>query len=81
MDYIALMGTIGVAAIAFSWIPQTLEVIKNKKTDMELKFIIIYSIGSLLLLIYSVLIHDLIFTVLNFITTVLAGLNLFFALK
>lgn len=81
MQLTEILGFFGVVLLAISWIPQTLTVLKEKKSHMNLKFILIYSGGSLLLLVYSVLIVDIVYIILNSITTVLAAINLFFALR
>lgn len=81
MTPIEIIGLLGIIAVAISWVPQTIAVFKEKKAHLELKFILIYSAGSILLLAYSILVVDWIYITLNCITTVLAGINLYFALR
>ncbi|RMF05909.1 hypothetical protein D6764_03640 [Candidatus Woesearchaeota archaeon] len=76
---LSTIGFLGVLFIALSWVPQTVKVFREKKTDTDLRFLIIYSIGSFLLLAYSILIADAVYILLNTITSVLASINLYFA--
>ena len=73
-----IIGTIGLIAIAACWIPQTIETIRAKRTDVKLSFLLLYLLGSLSLTIYAVLIHDVIFVVLNSIATIESGVNLYY---
>ena len=81
MTIIELIGLFGIIFVAISWIPQTKKVLIEKKSGLELKFVLIYSVGSLLLLTYSILISDKIYITLNTLTTIMASINLYYALK
>jgi uncharacterized protein with PQ loop repeat len=73
-----LAGIIGLTAIVACWIPQTYEVIRTRKTDMKLSFLILYLTGSIALTIYAL--GDAIFVTLNLLTTAGSAINLYFRL-
>lgn len=76
-----ILGTIGLLAVAVSWIPETLRTLRTKKSGLELRFNIIYMVGSFLLMVYAVSIWDYIFIALNSITFILATVNAFYTIK
>ena len=59
------LGIIGMVLIILAWMPQTINVIKNKRSQIPRLFSAIYSLASLLLTLYAVSINDFIFTTLN----------------
>lgn len=71
-----IIGLIGLLAIVACWIPQTYEVLKIKRADMKLSFLILYFFGSIALTIYAL--GDPIFVTLNLLTTVGSAINLYF---
>ncbi|MCS6955450.1 MAG: hypothetical protein NZM44_03765 [Candidatus Calescibacterium sp.] len=77
MDLKILVGLSGMVILVSSWIPQTWETIKTKTCSLNINFIILYTISSFLLTIYSLLIHDMVFTVLNLLAFIQSGVNLF----
>ncbi len=78
MDWIEILGWSGFAILIMAWIPQTLDTIKAGRTDMNIAFILMYVISSLLLTIYSVLENDHVFIALNALLTIGSGINLFY---
>ena len=61
-----LLGVFGGIIIVLSWIPQMIRIIKNKKAeDISVSFLIIILIGTVSLLLYSIWIKDLIYTLIN----------------
>lgn len=70
------IGIIGMILIVAGWIPQTVENIRRRKTDLNLKFILLYFLGSVALLAYSVIIKDLVFLILNGVASGQALINL-----
>jgi len=76
MNYILILGLVGMIILVSSWIPQTIETLKTKKCPLNLKFILLYTISSLLLTIYSMLIKDIVFTILNFLAFSQSLINL-----
>jgi len=75
-----LIGLLGMIILVGSWIPQTLETIKSKKCPLNINFILLYTFSSLLLTIYSLLIKDLIFLILNFLAFLQSFINLYIKL-
>ena len=76
-----ILGILGLALLAIGWIPETIKVIKEKRSRIDKKFGILYVLGSLLLLIYSIQIKDYIFLILNFIVMIMSGISLIFSLR
>lgn len=71
-----IFGIVGMLLIILSWIPQTIRNIKKRKTNLDIRFIVLYLFGSFVLFIYSILIGDFIFTAFNAFATFLALINL-----
>ena len=71
-----IIGLIGLLAIVACWIPQTLEVIKTRRSSMKLSFLLLYFLGSIALTIYAI--GDPIFITLNLLTTIGSAVNLYF---
>lgn len=78
MSGIELLGWAGFAILILAWIPQTWETIKAGKTEMNIAFILMYAVSSMLLTVYSVLENDTVFTTLNALLTLGSGINLFY---
>lgn len=78
MEILNYLGILGLILIALGWIPQTIQTIKQKKSNLNFKFNLLYSIGSLSLVIYSVYISDLIFIILNSLAFLMSAIALFF---
>jgi hypothetical protein len=73
-----ITGLIGLLAIVACWIPQTIDVLRRKKVEMKMSFLILYFIGSISLTIYAI--GDVIFLILNFLTTVGSAISLYYKL-
>ena len=71
-----IVGLIGLLAIVACWIPQTLEVVRTKRSTMRLSFLLLYFPGSIALTIYAI--GDPIFVTLNLLTTIGSAINLYF---
>ena len=80
MSYIEILGWTGFSVLIMAWIPQTIDTIKAGRTDMNLAFILMYVISSLLLTVYSILENDPVFIALNALLTVGSGINLLYKL-
>jgi len=76
-----ILGTIGLVLIAIAWLTQVVKIIKTKKSGLNIKFALIYVIGSFLLVIYSIQIKDTIFLILNSFATLMSFLGLFYTIK
>ncbi len=71
-----IVGLIGLLAIVACWIPQTLAVVRTKRSDMRLSFLLLYSLGSIALTIYAI--GDPIFVALNLLAAIGSAINLYF---
>ena len=78
--WIELVGAIGLLLLASAWIPQTWHTIKTRQ-HVDLHFNVMYVVGSLLLVVYSVALNNLIFIVLNIMAFCLATINLLYSIR
>jgi len=76
-----IIGIIGLILLAIGWIYETIIIIKEKKSKINLKFAIIYVIGSLCLVIYSIQIKDTLFIILNGLIAISSLISLIYSLK
>lgn len=76
-----ILGIIGISLLAIGWFIEAAKMIKEKRSSIDIKFGALYVIGSLLLVIYSFQINDMIFMILNGLVVVSSGLSLFYAIK
>jgi len=76
-----IIGLIGLILLAVGWGYETYIIIKEKKSKINTKFALMYTIGSLLLVIYSVQIKDTLFLILNSLITISSLISLIFSLK
>ena len=76
-----IIGIIGLVLIATAWIPQIIKTIKEKESHVSIIFPILYSTGSIALVIHSIIINDLVFIVLNSVAGFMGLIGLFYALK
>lgn len=76
-----IFGYVGLLALAIGWVPQTLQTIKEKDCKINTKFLVLNFIGSFSLMLYAIILNDLIFSVLNFMTTIGAIINIIYKFK
>jgi len=76
-----ILGIIGLICIAVGWIPQIAEIVKKKKSNLNLGFAILYTIGSLALVLYALQISDWIFVSLNGFAFLMSAIGLFYTIK
>ena len=76
-----LIGLMGMLLLVSSWVPQTIETIKTKQCPLNFRFILIYVTASTLLTIYSYLIRDWIFLVLNALAAFQSAVNLYIKVR
>lgn len=75
---IQTIGYIGLAAVAFAWLPQSWETLRTGICGANPGFLALSAIGSVALTIYAVLRGDTVFALLNAMTTCGALLNIWF---
>gem|GEM_PF-598597 len=78
IDY-AWLGFAGLVLLVLGWIPQTWQTLKAKNSSLNIQFALLYFAGSLVLAIYSFLINDIVFVILNSAATIMAFVNLYFS--
>jgi lipid-A-disaccharide synthase-like uncharacterized protein len=72
------VGYVGLTALTVCWIPQSIDTIKRGRCPVNLMFLILSSVGSLILALYALSLGDPVFTILNTLTTLSAALNIFY---
>lgn len=71
------IGFLGVLLLEFSMVPQIVKTLQTKKVDdISLSFLALLCIGLSLLLTYSMLTSDIVFTLGNFFSLVFALMEL-----
>lgn len=76
-----IIGVIGLFLLAIGWLSEVVKTIKEKKSKLDLKFAILYTVGSLCLVIYSIQVGDLIFIILNSIVMLLSLTSLIYVFR
>jgi MtN3 and saliva related transmembrane protein len=72
------IGYVGLTALALCWIPQSIDTIKQGRCPMNVTFLVLSALGSLSLAIYALSLGNMIFTILNCLTTLGAAINIFY---
>jgi lipid-A-disaccharide synthase-like uncharacterized protein len=81
IPYFNYLGILGLILIALGWIPETMEIIRKGKNNLNLKFNILYTFGSLSLTIYAIYAQDIIFIILNGFAFFMSGIGLMYKFK
>lgn len=72
-----LHGYVGLIALALCWVPQSFETIKLGKSPVNLTFLLLSPTGSFFLALYAFGQGDMIFLILNSLTTLGALINVY----
>lgn len=80
MNY-SFLGYLGLFLVAICWLPQTIETIRGGKCGANTLFLLLSAVGSVCLVIYAIGRDDIIFSVLNSLTTLGAVINLYYKLS
>ncbi|MBT4174681.1 hypothetical protein HOC80_02220 [archaeon] len=78
------MEWIGYAALFFliiAWLVEAVDLIKNKKGRLDVKFATFFIIGSILMLIYSIQIKNTVYIIMKSIVLFLSCLSLYYTLE
>ena len=76
-----IWGVIGLILISIGWIHQIVEIIKSKHSHLNLSFALLYVLGSISLIIYSLELEDPIFMILKGIALFMGLIGLYYSLK
>jgi lipid-A-disaccharide synthase-like uncharacterized protein len=79
--YFNYLGILGLVLIVLGWIPGTLEIIRTRKNNLNLKFNLLYTFGSLSLTVYAIYLQDIIFIVLNAFAFFMSGIGLMYKFR
>jgi len=75
---LSLLGLAGLTLLVLAWIPQTVETVRRRHSGLVWQFDALYAAGSLVLAYYSLLINDLVFTLLNSLAAYMALIGLYY---
>jgi lipid-A-disaccharide synthase-like uncharacterized protein len=76
-----IIGYAGLALLIVAWISELFDIVRNKKEKIDTKFAVFYIIGSILLLIYSIQIKNIIFIIMKVIVLAISLVSLYYSLK
>ena len=76
-----LIGLAGLTFIVLAWIPGILETIKTKEPGMKKRFMVLYFLGSVLLVYYSILLNSLPFSILNVLALFVPIVHLYYYIR
>ena len=74
------IGYAGVIALVLAWVPQSMETIRAGRCDVALGFLLLGALGSASLMCYALLRGDMVFSILNGLTTIGSLINLYYKL-
>lgn len=77
-DPMQWIGYIGLTALVVCWIPQSVDTIKQGRCPVNLMFLLLSALGSLSLAIYAASFGNMVFTILNCLTTLGTAVNIFY---
>lgn len=77
---IEVIGYSGLILLLLAWVPQTYETIQVGKTPINLGFVLLYMISSIMLSVYAYLKDDSVFLLLNGLLSIGSGINLYYKL-
>ena len=69
-------GFLGIILILIAWLPETVKNLKAMEITTRIEFLILYTVGSILLTIHAYILGDIIFIILNAIAAMLSGANM-----
>ncbi|NUN68341.1 MAG: hypothetical protein HUU02_01355 [Bacteroidetes bacterium] len=75
-----LLGYGGFLLLAICWIPQTVETIKQGRVAMQKSFLIMYALGSGLLMAQAIGLNSIPLILLNSYTSAASLINLFYGI-
>lgn len=76
-----IIGIIGLVLLAVGWIPETIKIVRDRKSSIDWRFGVLYVTGSLVLAFYAFQIKDTIFLILNLFVMVMSAISLVYSIK
>ena len=76
-----MYAIIGLVLLCIGWFFEAIEVIRKKKSKLDLKFALLYTIGSFLLVVYAIQIGDVIFIILNSVVVLFSLISLIYSIR
>lgn len=73
-----IVGWLGAFLIAVGWVPEVLTLVRKRAKPPEIRFVLTYACGSLLLVAYALSIGSWVFAFLNALAFAMAGLSYYY---
>lgn len=80
MTMLDVLGYGGFALLAICWIPQTVETIKQGRVAMQKSFLLMYALGSGLLMAQAIGLNSVPLILLNSYTSLASLINLYYGI-
>jgi lipid-A-disaccharide synthase-like uncharacterized protein len=74
-----ILGTIGAIILAVAWIPETAQIIRERRSKLNKKFAALYLFGTFLLLLYALMIRDAVFAFVNLIIFLQVSVSIYYS--
>ena len=72
------IGYVGLTALVLCWIPQSIDTVKQGRCPVNMAFLVLSALGSLSLAFYALSLSNMVFTILNCLTTLGTAINIFY---
>ena len=72
------LGYVGLTALVLCWIPQTIDTLKQGRCPVNSGFLVLSAVGSFCLALYALSLGNLVFTLLNCLTTLGTAINIYY---
>jgi lipid-A-disaccharide synthase-like uncharacterized protein len=72
------IGYSGLTALVVCWIPQSIDTIRQGECPVNLTFLLLTALGSLCLAVYALSLGNLVFSILNTLTTLGTAVNVYY---
>lgn len=72
------IGYVGLTALVVCWIPQSIDTIRQGECQVNMAFLFLTALGSLSLAFYALSLGNMVFTILNCLTTLGTAVNIYY---
>jgi lipid-A-disaccharide synthase-like uncharacterized protein len=72
------IGYVGLTALVVCWIPQSIDTIRQGECPVNTAFLFLTALGSLSLAFYALSLGNMVFTILNCLTTLGTAVNIYY---
>ena len=80
ISLIEVIGIIGAILLILAWMPEIAEIIRAKRSKLNKRFSELLWVATIILLVYSILVRDLVFTIINGFLVLEISISVYYAL-